>query len=399
MAQAPPPSLRAALLVVHSPAAKSEPLTHLAERILPVARREIKEATGVEWEFVLPAPRQLDEARTASVADFLSKAITAMSEGVLDLVVVLTDVPISGQDRTLVYGSWSRPARMAVMSTHRLLQSGTGDEARTLGDAKVVANAAALFLHLVGHVIGLVHQWRRGDLMAPFRYDPERPAAPRFTDPERARLKRKARKLPDEKVEAAGPLMSFVFHLVSALRNLGEVLLPVAKGRAFRIPLAMPSMLTAALVPTLVLVFTGEAWLVGLGISTRAVVAFALVTVVAGSLYLAVVQNLFFPRKEKETLTEHAAVVNTIVWLCMLEALLGLFVLMAAFVWGLQHYLVPDTLLRQGTGSDTGIVVSGGDRVRLALFISTLGTFTATLGGGLDRQAVARHLALFSDRA
>src|ERR1051326_1763062 len=113
MAQAPPPSLRAALLVVHSPAAKPEPLTHLAERILPVARREIKEATAVEWESVLPAPRQLDEAKAASVADFLSKAITVMSEGVLDLVVVLTDVPISGQDRTLVYGSWRSEERRA----------------------------------------------------------------------------------------------------------------------------------------------------------------------------------------------------------------------------------------------------------------------------------------------
>ncbi|MEA3136446.1 MAG: hypothetical protein QOC71_727, partial [Thermoplasmata archaeon] len=285
MAQ-PPPILRAALLVAHSPAAKPELLQRLADRIVKAADAEIAQATGVQWEFVTPLPRALDEAKTHSVADFLSKAMTAMSEGLMDLVVVLTDVPLSGQDKTLVYGSHSRTARVAVMSTHRLLQGGDGDAVRKVTDATVVRNAEALFLHLLGHLVGLVHRWQPGDLMASFRFDAKRPE-PRFTEDERKKLKRKARKIPDQKVEAAGPLMSFVFHVVSALRNLGVVMVPVLRGRAFKIPLAMTTMLTAALIPTLVLVFTGEAWLVGLGITTRATVWFAVLVVLAGSLYLA----------------------------------------------------------------------------------------------------------------
>src|SRR5687767_2724198 len=124
MAETTAPSLRAALLVVHSPTAKPEPLQRLAERSVKAADTEIEAATGVHWEFVTPLPRALEESKTHSVADFLSKAMTTMSEGLMDLVVVLTDVPLSGQDKTLVYGSHSRTARVAVMSTHRLLQAG-----------------------------------------------------------------------------------------------------------------------------------------------------------------------------------------------------------------------------------------------------------------------------------
>jgi predicted Zn-dependent protease len=397
MAETPlPASLRAGLLVVHGPASKPEPLQRLAERIVKAADAEIEQATGIHWEFVTPLPRALDESRTHSVADFLSKAITAMSEGLMDVVIVLTDVPISGQDKTLVYGSHSRTARVAVMSTHRLLEGGDGDAVRKLTDAAVVRNATALFLHLVGHLVGLVHQWQQGDLMASFRYDADRDE-PRFTDDQRRRLKAKARKLPGQKVEAAGPLMSFIFHGVSALRNPGEVLRPVLRGRAFKIPLAMTTMLTAALIPVIVLVFTAEIWDVALHLAWRTAIAFALVTIVLGSLYVAIVQNLFFPRKEKETLTEHGAVVNVVVWLCMLQALIGLFVLIFLFVWYIEAYVFPEALMQRWTDLDHPATRS--DRVKLAVFVSTLGTLTAALGGGLDKQTVARHLALFSDRA
>jgi predicted Zn-dependent protease len=392
----PPPSLRAALLVVHAPTSKPEPLQRLAERVIQAADAEVEASTGVRWEFVTPLPRALDESKAHSVADFLSKAMTTMSEGLMDLVVVLTDVPVSGQDKTLVYGSHSRPARVAVMSTHRLLQGGDGDAVRKLTETEVVRNASALFLHLLGHLVGLVHEWRQGDLMASFRYDAGR-EEPRFSDDQRRRLKKKARKLPDQKVEAAGPLMSLIFHFVSALRNLGEVAVPVLRGRAFKIPLAMTSMLTAALIPVIVLVFTAEIWDVALHLSWRTAIAFALATVILGSLYLAVVQNLFFPRKERETLTEHAAVVNVVVWLCMLEALVGLFVLIFAFVWGIERYVFPPALMQRWT--DLGHLATLGDQLKLAVFVSTLGTLTAALGGGLDKQTVARHLALFSDRA
>lgn len=388
--------LRCGLLVVHLPQSDPAPLQALAGSLARACEAEMEAATGAAWEVAVPLPRALDDSRTQSVADYLPKAMTAMTEGRLDLVVVLTDAPISGQDRTLVFGSHSRTARMAVMSTHRLLQDDAGHAARTLQDADVVANAQALLLHLAAHVVGLDHG--KAGLMQPFRWQAGRPPeATRFSDAERARLRRRAHRVPDATLEGAGHLRSFAFHVASAARNPGQVLVPLARGRAFKIALAMPAMLTAALVPVFVLVFTAEIWDVALHLPWADALLFALAAWVAGTVYVTLVQNLLFPRKERETETEHSAVVNCVVVLCMMEALLGLMAFVFAVVWAIEAYVFPQQLMARWTGIDTTITRL--DRLKLALFVATLGTLTAALGSGIDKQTFARHLALFSDRA
>lgn len=388
--------LKAGLLVVHLPESDPAPLVKLAEAVAKHAEAELSRAAGRPWTVAVPLPRALDEGGVHREGDFLSKAMTTMAQGLLDVVVVLTDSAVSARDKAIVYGSHSRTARVAVMSVRRLLEGADAEAVRGLGDAGVEANAKALFLHLMGHLTGLVHRWEQGDVMAPFRFTPGRGEA-RFSDAQAKRLKRKARKIPDQKVAAAGPLMSAVFHAVSALRNLGEVVVPTLRARAFLLPLQMPTMATAALIPTLVLVFTAEIWDVAFHMADRTAYAFAAVVVLAGSFYLAVVQDLFFPRKERETLTEHAAVVNTVLWVSMLQALVGLFAVIALFVWALESYVFPEALMQKWTGLET--LATRADRIRLAVFISTLGTMTAAMGGALDRKVVVRNLALFSDRA
>jgi predicted Zn-dependent protease len=388
--------LKAGVLVVHLPESDPEPLTKLAERIVKHAEAEVEAATGVAWEFAVPLPRALDEGGVHREGDFLSKAMTTMAQGLLDLVIVVTDAPLSARDKAMVYGSHSRTSRVAVMSVRRLLEGEDADAVRTLDDKDVTTNAQALFLHLLGHLIGVVHQWEQGNVMAPFRYHADRPA-PHYSEAQRRRFKKKARKIPDQKIAAAGPLMSFVFHAMSAFRNPGQVLLPLLRARAFLMPLAMPAMATAALIPTIVLVFTAEIWDVAFHMQDRIAWWFAGIVIVAGALYLSIVQDLFFPRKERETLTEHAAVVNTVLWISMLQALTGLFVVIAAFVWAIQNYVFPAALMAKWTGIEDPATTL--DRLRLAVFIATLGTMTAAMGGALDRKVVVRNLALFSDRA
>ncbi len=388
--------LKAGLLVVHLPESDPAPLMKLAQAVAKHGEAELSRATGRPWTVAVPLPRALDEGGVHREGDFLSKGMTTMAQGLLDVVVVLTDSAVSARDKAIVHGSHSRTARVAVMSVRRLLEGEDGDAVRGLEDAGVEANAKALFLHLMGHMTGLVHQWEQGDVMAPFRFTPGRGEA-RFSDRQAKRLKRKARKVPDQKVAAAGLLMSSVFHVISALRNLGEVVVPTLRARAFLLPLQMPTMATAALIPTIVLVFTAEIWDVAFHMPDRTAYAFAMAVVVLGSFYLAAVQDLFFPRKERETLTEHAAVVNTVLWVSMLQALIGLFVVIGLFVWALEAYVFPEALMQKWTGLET--FATRADRIRLAVFISTLGTMTAAMGGALDRKAVVRNLALFSDRA
>lgn len=395
-AKGEPVRLKAGVLIVHLPDSDPEPLRRMAEQLVRHAEAEVEAATGAAWDFAVPLPLTLDEGGVHREGDFLSKAMTTMAQGMLDLIIVLTDSPLSARDKALVYGSHSRTARVAVLSLRRLLESEDADAKRELDDPVVVRNAQALFLHLLGHLMGVVHEWEHGNVMAPFRFRKDRDV-PRFSEAQRKRFKRKARKLPDQKVAAAGPLMAFIFHTISAFRNPGEVLVPLLRARAFLLPLQMPSMSTAALIPTLVLVFTAEIWDVAFHMPEVTAYGFALAVVLLGSLYLSVAQDLFFPRKERETLTEHAAVVNTVLWVSMLQALVGLFVVIGLFVWALEAYVFPEALMQKWTGLEQ--VATRADRVRLAVFISTLGTMTAAMGGALDRRQVVRNLALFSDRA
>jgi predicted Zn-dependent protease len=390
------PRLLAGILVVHSPDGDAEGLQKLAEHMAKYADDEVEATTGVRWKFSVGLPRPREDARTTSAGDFLAPAMTMLTEGKLDLVIVLTDVPVAAQDNAMVHGSYSRTARVAVMTTHRMLQDENADVKRTIRDKQVTLNATALFLHLLGHLMGVVHQWNRGDLMAPFRFDADR-TEPHYSESQRARFRKKARKIPDQKVAAAGPLMSSIFHVVSAFRNAGEVLVPVIKLRALRIPLHMPAMVTAALVPVLVLVFTAEIWDVAFHMPDRTAYWFAGLTIFIGAFYVSIVHNLFFPRKERETLTEHAAVVNVVVWFCMLEALVGLFLVVGSFVWLVEVYVFPAGLMTKWTGLETPATLL--DKLRLAVFISTLATMTAALAGGLDRNVMVRNMALFSDRA
>jgi hypothetical protein len=391
--------LNVGILICHSPADKPDALQKFVEKIRGPVDDAIEETTGVRWVFNVGVPIALEDGTARQVTDFLDPAVNMLADNKLDMVIVVTDVPLAGQDRAMVFGSHSKTARIAAMSTRKLLEGKDGEEKRTLESKSVIENGAVLVLHLMGHMIGIVHQYYKGHVMAPFRFMDPRPPL-RFGEKVGAKFKKKARLLPDQKVEVAGALMSFIFHMASMFRHPMHVLAPVLRGRAFRIPLAMPGMTTAALVPTLVLVFTAEIWDVGFHMSSIVAVLFAIATVILGAVYMGLVQNVFFPRKEKETLTEHAAVLNMVVYFSLVEALIGLFVVVGLFVWILEVYVFPPTLMAKWTaleGQDPSPVTIV-ERLRLAVFISTLATMTAVMAAGLDRREVVRHFSLFSDR-
>ena len=62
---------------------------------------------------------------------------------------------------------------------------------------------------------------------------------------------------------------------------------------------ATNTLATAAVAPALLLVFTAEIWDVGLSMSNRTAILYALLSIGAASLYLVQVQALFLPRKDK----------------------------------------------------------------------------------------------------
>lgn len=388
--------INAGLMIAYSPAADLEKLQGFSRRLTEDVSEELGGATRADWVFHLEDPARLgtDEARRP--ADFLDEASLRMVEGPFDLVVVVTDVALYSRRHAVVAGLASPVGRVIVISTRKLLVTPRGKPVRTLESQSVRWNAAALLLHLLGHLLDLPHSRREGEIMSPFAFDEALMHPPRFSDHQRRRLVRLARHVPEPELIDPGALRTFFFHVMSGARHSGHVLRALWRNRAPLLPLSLPSLATAAVAPTFLLIFTAEIWDVGLNMTNRVTWTFTLLSLFAAVWYLTGVQNLFYPRKEKRVITEHMAVVNVVIFLTILIASVGLFIMVAMLMLFIEFYIFPAGLISTWPTLEDPVVTTG-DKVRLAAFISTIGVLTGALAGGLESRTVIRHLALFLD--
>jgi len=157
-------------------------------------------------------------------------------------------------------------------------------------------NGAALVLHQIGHVLGAGHDAGGDSAMAPFSFDAERESVPRFDATLSGRFRREASRIPEEDGRPR-PLGRLWFYLVSVARNPMEVATAVVQSRALTLPLSLPKLSTAALVPTLVVVFSAETWDVGLNITDGTAALFAVGSILLAAVYLLFSHNLLFPAR------------------------------------------------------------------------------------------------------
>jgi hypothetical protein len=382
------------MVVAHSPETDPGALRAFADRAARDARDELEAATGTAWAFHDPEPFRIPDREARRPSDFLDEASLRMVEGEYDAVVVVTDATLVSRHERPVAGLASELARVAVVSTRTLLLGPRDRPVRSLDDAAVRWNAAALLLHLLGHVLGLGH----GDgAMAPFRFDPERRDAPAFPDRARKRLRRRAPGIPERETDERGLLGRVAFHARWAASHPEQVLRPLVRNRAPFLSLSLPKLATAAVAPTLVLVFSAETWDVGVHLTDLDAAGFAVASVLAATGYLTAVQNLLFPRKERRALTEHTALVNVAVVLTVLTAVVGLFVMVGLLVLAIELFVFPPDLITNWPTLENPRV-GFADLVRTAAFVSTVGVVTGALAGGLESREVLRHLALFRNR-
>ncbi|SFG99204.1 hypothetical protein SAMN04488063_3501 [Halopelagius inordinatus] len=386
------------VVVSHSPTAEVEPFRGFANRMVSDARDELCRGTGVEWAFYEEEPDRLDDGHSRRPSDFLDEATLRMVDGPYDAVVVVTDVPLISNRKRVVPGLASPVSRVIVVSTRRLLTSPRDQPIRALDSEPVRWNAAHLLLHLAGHVLDAGHDADCA-VMRPFRFDPERRSVGSFAPKTRERLRRVAPSVP-ESADVDGvrnPLGRAAFHAESAVGNAGYVLRSLVRNRAPLLPLSLPGLTTAAVAPTLVLVFSAETWDVGIHMGDATAAGFASLSIVAATLYLAFAQSLFFPRDPHQVMTEHMAVVNVVVLATMFSAVLGLFTLVALLMLVIELFVFPPDLISTWPSLQNP-AVSIVDLVRTAGFISTIGVVTGAIAGGLESRTVVRHLSLFLDR-
>jgi len=383
------------VLVAHAPGTDPDRLESFARRACGDAVTELASATDVAWRCHMEPDSRLADHSRRRPSEFLDRATQRMVEGPYDLVVVVTDVALVSSRERVVPGLASPLARVAVVSTRRLRSAPRGDPRRTLDDAAVRWNAATLLVHLVGHLLGARHG--DGGAMAPFDFDPGRRSVPSF-DADAARdLHRVADEIPADEARPRGRLGRLAFHATSAARNPGRVLRALVDSRAPLLPLSLPKLSTAALAPTLVIVFSAESWDVGFHMGNATAALFAAASVLAAALYLLFSQNLSFPRKRHRVVTEHTALVNVTVFLVLVFAMVGLFALVWTVMLVIELAVFPPNLMSNWPSLEAptvGVV----DLVRTAAFISTVGVLSGALAGGLEDRAIVGHLALFARR-
>src|SRR5690606_20860246 len=125
-------------------------------------------------------------------------------------------------------------------------------------------------------------------------------------------------RLPERELYGSNVLARLIFHILMAFRHLPTLVKPLMRNRALFLPLSLPSLATAAVAPSFLLVFTAEIWDVGLNMTNQTTILYAVVSIIAASFYLVRIQSLFLPHREKRVLTEHLAVANTVIFLSIL---------------------------------------------------------------------------------
>jgi len=384
------------LLVATSPGADVDPLRSFAARAAEDAVDELASSTEATRRFYLGEPARLPDPDPRRPSEFLDRATHRMVEGPYDVVVVVTDVRLISSRERFVPGLASPLSRVVAVSTEQLRSAPRNEPVRALDDEAVRWNAATLLLHLVGHVLGARHRDADGGAMAPFQFDPARSEVPPLDVPVESSLRRMASETSAAETRPRGALQRLAFHVQSALWNPGRIAQALRHSRAPLLPLSLPKLSTAAVAPTLVIVFSAESWDVGFHMSNLTAALFAIASILIAAVYLLFSQNLSFPRQRHELVTEHTALVNVTVFLVLVLAMVGLFALVWATMLVIELVVFPPNLMSNWPSLEEP-TVGFVDLVRTGAFISTIGVLSGALAGGLEDRTIVSHLTLFLD--
>ena len=394
---APQPEMHVGLLIEYSKTASLDEILAFSKDLAADVVPKLEEGTGIKWHVHIAEPARMESDNAVKPSAFLDDGSLLMAEGPYDAIVVVTDVMVISEEKRLSAGLVSPTSRIIVLSTGKMTGAGRGVKKYKLADEKIRRNAAKLLLQLLGFTMGLKSgKAATTSIMNPVVFTEDLSQVPSFREDERKIIKKNIERLPERELQGGNLLETFVFHILMALRHPRDLFLPLLKNQAILLPLALPGLATAAVAPSFILVFTAEIWDVGLHMSNNTATIFAIASIMAASFYLVKVQSLFLPRKEKKIITEHLAVANSVIYLTIFFACIGLFLMVAGLMMIIETWIFPADLMQTWPTLDKD-VISVQDKLRLAVFISTIGVITGALAGGFESRTVIQHLALFRD--
>lgn len=391
----PDPEMHVGILIAQGKSGNKEKLNEFSRHLAADVKKELEESTEISWFFRITETIELANEDPQRPSYFLDKASQVMVEGPFDLICLITDVSLISRTNSTEAGLLSSVSRIMGISTRNLQATKRNKPSLSLTGERVRLNGALLFLHLTGHLLGLEHTHpRNSKIMGTENFRAEISNLPSFSTKEKTILKKKAQRTPERELQNGNFLETFIFHVLMTLRNPKDFFLPLLKNNAIMLPLSLPGLATAAVGPAIILIFSAEFWDVGLGMSNATAAFFAVASILFGSFYLVRVQSLFLPSKEKSVLTEHLAVTNSVIFFSVFLACIGLFIMLGALIMLIELYVFPEDLMRTWPTIDMEEITLS-DRIRLAVFISTVGVTTGALAGGLESRKLIQHLALF----
>lgn len=385
-------SIKLYVLVAQTPAADQQALAHFAEQLGKDTTAQLQRYTEVSWQYHMGDSLHLDNTETKRPDDFLQEAFLRMVQTACDVVWVVTDAALISESNYMVPGLAAPEAQVAVISTRKLLTVPAGKPVRALKDSAVRWNAAALSLHLMGHLLRLTHE--RQGIMLPFEFKEERQQLPSFSEKERAKLDKAAHSLKVQEIPAHSSFSSLMVHLKTLFGNPGEVFKIMWRSRAPLLPFTLTKITTAAIAPAILMFFTDEFWWVGIHRNPVYIWTAAVAAILAATFYIPYSQDLLFPHRERRVITYKVAIANLGMILTIFLMVIGLFIVVTLTIIVIEVWLFPPEMIRYWF-KDFELPVSWQDHLLIALSVATLGTLTGALGSGFHGREIIRAVSFF----
>ncbi len=384
------------VLPVFAPTSEQEKLKELIKEVADQVCDYLEQTLQVPWVSHLEAPHFVKDDDPRFASDYIDVSHHRMVEGPYDVLIIATDIPLLTRVRKRVPGLASPISRLLVITTRPYVLSPRGIETRSLDSPAVKTATYNLLLHLIGHLFKLSPTTKQQTVMnsASVRdMDHKRTFSKEYLQV----MKRKIDTFPNRKEAKPGRWEALKFYLRSSYEHREDIFDTLKRSHALRIPLSLSRLTTAAMAPTLILLFSAEIWDVAFYLKDTTVWVAAVISVLISAWYLIRSLHLQFPRRENAPLSEHAAVVNVTTFITLTLAMCGLFLLLFLSMLVLEYFIFPEDLMREWPSLDNP-TVNIFDQIRLAAFISILGVVTGALAGGLESRTVIREFALFREK-
>lgn len=315
---------------------------------------------GVEWSVrMLPDSSGVGPSQATEI---LESARGVLLDHDLDLVVVLSDLPLT-EGRRAIMTACSAVRGVGVLSVPAL--------GSRHGHGRTTHVLAGMVLSLVGE--------ESLDLLG----DEGMARGSRATDGLRDRLRQLAADTPDEPGESA---VQYAARVIGG--NLGLLLAMVRANQPWRLAVGLSRALAVAGATAVVTLVTSDLWLLADAYLAARFVLLALVAVAAVSITLVVGGGLW-ERPRGRAQRRQAALFNAATTVTVVLGVSALFVTLLVLSFLAAVLLVDGEILQQVLGHRA----SAGSYVRIAWLTACLATVGGALGAGLETDAAVKAAA------